>query len=162
MLPRSPKSAIKQIVLFLPLLLATFAATCRSAELAFEVGRTVIHGEASSVAISTSFGHQRNVGRDHQDFNFECGLFLNGSNEPNPNNLGGKCIVVDEFKRFDIGLGLAYLQNTDQWNGSHLNFSLLARWWIKNRWALVWDHVSNAGTVYPNIGRDAVRLRYTF
>lgn len=162
MLFNNPKGAIYAITLFLLLLLIAFATTCRSAELSFEAGRTVIHGEAPSIALSTSFGHQRDVGVDHQDFNYECGLFLNGSNGPNPNNIGAQCLVVDGFGRFDLGLGAAYLQNTDQWNGSHLNFALLARWRFSDHWSVSWDHVSNAGTRMPNIGRDAVRLMYMF
>ncbi|HRC61588.1 MAG TPA: hypothetical protein PLX85_00005, partial [Dehalococcoidia bacterium] len=97
------------------------------------------------------------------DYNYECGLGLVGSSRdqtashdsgPQRNQMFAECLIVDGFQRVDLGLGLAYLQNVDWYNGSNLNFSLLARWRITDRFWLTYRHWSNSGTVMPNRGRD--------
>ena len=153
MLFHNPRSVIYLIAAFLLLLLAAFATRCRSAEMAFEAGRAILHGEAPSIAFSLSFA---NEGR--QDFNYECGLVLNGSYDRGPNNFGAQCLAVDGFRRFDLGLGLVYLQNVDVLNGSHLNFSLLARYRFTDRWSLTYRHWSNAGSTQINVGRDMLLI----
>lgn len=162
MLFRNPRSAVIAIALFLLLLLVVFATKCRAADIGFEAGRTVIHGEAPSIALSLSFGDQRNVGVDHQDFNYEFGLVLNDSNGLNPKNFGAQCLIVDRFRKFDLGFGIVYLQTVDQWNDSHTNLSLLARYKITDRWSVAWRHWSNSGVTPGNIGRDMVLVAFKF
>jgi Lipid A 3-O-deacylase (PagL) len=161
MLFRNPRQSVIGASVFLALLLLAFATKCHAADIAFEAGRTFIRGETESIALSVVFGERKSVGVDLQDFHYECGIFLNSTVGETANNLGAQCLVVDGFKWLELGLGLAYLQNTDQFNGSHLNFALLARLKLTERWAITLDnHVSNAGTVRPNMGRDMMRLRF--
>lgn len=162
MLFNNPKKAILLIAVFLALILAAFATTCRSAELNFESGASVMHGHPVTIGLSVDFAHQYDVGVDAQDFNFQCGVLLKASARGNPNNIGVQCLVVDGFGRFDLGIGPAYLQNTDSLNGSHLNFSLLARYRFTNQISLVYRHWSNAGTKMPNVGSDMTFIAFTF
>lgn len=155
---RNPRAAVVAIAIFPLLILIAFATECRGAELSFEAGRAVIHGETPALALSLGFADRQS----RTDFTYACGILLIGENGPNANQLAAQCQVIDGFRRLDLGLGAVYLQNTDQWNGSHLNFSLLARYRFTDRWSLAWRHFSNAGTKYPNIGRDMVLVGYRF
>lgn len=59
-------------------------------------------------------------------------------------------------------LGAAYLQCTDRLNGSHTNFNLGVAWQFD--WGrlsgLSFAHLSNAGTVAPNLGRNAALVDF--
>lgn len=59
--------------------------------------------------------------------------------------------------RFCASLGAAYVQVPDALNGSHLNFhlGLSYRCGLKRVRGLAIAHLSNAGTVSPNYGRNA-------
>jgi hypothetical protein len=67
------------------------------------------------------------------------------------------------FGPLEIGLGVAFLQNTDVYNGSHGNFALQIAYRFK-RWpvTLTVRHWSNAGTVQPNLGRDFALVSWRF
>lgn len=72
------------------------------------------------------------------------------------NNFAWRVSLVEHIGRFEIGLGFAYLQNVDAYNGSHTNFNLLLGYRFK-RWPITLRpafHFSNGGTVSPNRGRD--------
>lgn len=164
---RNPKGAVIVITLFLLAILISFATTCRSEALSFEAGRAFIHGETPVMALAVKF-----TGPSHADAGFveshlldtdyEFGLVLVGENGPNPNQIGAQAQIVDGFGKLDLGLGGVYLQNTDQWNGSHLNFSLMARYRFTDHWSLNYRHWSNAGTKAPNIGRDMLLVGWRF
>lgn len=164
---RNPKGAVIAIALFLALLLAAFATPCRSETLTFEAGRAVIHGETPVMALSVKFTGPSHAEADFVeahllDTDYEFSMVLVGANGANPNQIGAQAQIVDGFGKFDLGLGGAYLQNTDQWNGSHLNFSLMMRYRFTEHWSLNYRHWSNAGTKAPNIGRDMLLMGYRF
>lgn len=72
-------------------------------------------------------------------------------------------MVVSRASRlgeYGAGLGMAYLQNTDALNGSHANFSLMLFYRPLRRVALDLIHLSNASTVEPNYGRNAVGVSF--
>lgn len=83
-------------------------------------------------------------------------------------DLWGKTAVVDNNwdwhigfdscrRRLCAGLGASYLQREDHLDGSHTNFYLRLFWKIGNRLhAAEVKHISNAGTVMPNYGRQAI------
>lgn len=155
------RRAIRAIGLLSVLLLAAFSGRSYAADLALEAGGAILHGETRSIALAVSFGEQRAVGHDRLDFKYECGAFVNGETDRSARNAGAQCLVINSHRYLDIGFGLAYLQKVDAFNGSHLNFALLARLKLSERWAITLDnHISNGGTVSPNIGRDMFRLRW--
>lgn len=100
------------------------------------------------------------------DAAFECGLGLISQYHlkgvTNPNQAALYCALVDGYGKLDVGIGPAFLQNVDVVNGSHFNFTLLLRYRFNARWALTMRHISNAGTVKPNLGRDMLLVSRTF
>ncbi|MCC7259062.1 MAG: acyloxyacyl hydrolase [Gammaproteobacteria bacterium] len=64
--------------------------------------------------------------------------------------------------RPQLGLGLVAQSDTNEYVSSAVNFSLSAGVALGERVALEWRHFSNAGTVGPNLGQDAVLLRWQF
>jgi hypothetical protein len=159
---RNPRAVVILIGIFLIAFLASLATKCRAETATFEVGRAIIHGETPAIGLNITFGEQYGVGHDLQDFNYQCGLLLIGANGPNSNQIAAQCLVVDGFGRFDLGLGLAALQNSDQWNSGRVNFALMARYRFTERMSLTYRHISNAGTHLPNIGRDMIFAAWTF
>ncbi len=69
--------------------------------------------------------------------------------------------MVDGLGPVEVGLGVAYLQNMDTYNGSHVNFKLLLgyRW---ERLSVRWSHFSNGGTKDVNKGRDMITVNWSF
>ena len=57
-------------------------------------------------------------------------------------------------------LGADFLQNIDHLNGSHTNYFWSFSFPFFTRPRLAQWHISNAGTVAPNIGRNAVGLEW--
>lgn len=64
--------------------------------------------------------------------------------------------------RIDMGLGMAYWQNTNRALGKKMTFSLSIGTRISDRFGVHFRHYSNAGSGTPNLGQDAVVLSYTF
>lgn len=95
-------------------------------------------------------------------FGWNAGVALWGNDGTTRNNFDWHGRV--EFSRgaFGAGLGVAYLQNIDQVNGSHGEFSL-ELFWRPWRVGAELIHISDAGTTATNCGRNAgmlsVRLR---
>lgn len=80
-----------------------------------------------------------------------------------PNNFAARALFVDGFGRFDIGLGLGWMQNPRPYNGSPVNFNLqLAYRFVLLPVTLTYTHLSNAGSQSPNLGRDLVLLGWRF
>lgn len=80
-----------------------------------------------------------------------------------PNNFVVRGLFVDGFGRFDVGLGLAWMQNPAPYNGSPVNFNLqFAYRFIELPLTLTYTHLSNAGSQTPNLGRDIVLLGWRF
>ena len=80
-----------------------------------------------------------------------------------PNNFAARALFVDGFGRFDVGLGLSWMQNPAPYNGSPINFNLqFAYRFIFLPVTLTYTHMSNAGSRLPNLGRDIVLLGWRF
>lgn len=160
-LSQNSKEMKPLILVFILVLLGAFATTCRSESLLqFELGSTVERGNAPAMGVTIVWP---NAGP--KDADFQCGIEIVGSSvyrNHNPNQAAGQCLIVDGYKRFDIGLGVVYLQNIDDYNGSHTNFSLMAGYRITDTWGVIFRHWSNLGTMHPNIGRDMLLVTYRF
>lgn len=158
------------VAVILVLLILGMATKCHAAEVKadpppaypqFGVGSAVIRGATPTISLTVVYPER--VG----DAGYEVGVTLLGESSfrdtTQRNNFAVHGTLVDGFGRFDVGLGLAYLQNTDEYNGSHLNFHLVVGYRFKAvPVTLRVQHFSNAGTVAPNRGRDMALVFYRF
>lgn len=79
-----------------------------------------------------------------------------------PNNFVARGLFVDGFGKFDIGLGLSWMQNPAPYNGSNVNFNLQLSYRLPLGATLTYTHLSNAGSRIPNLGRDMLLLGWRF
>lgn len=127
------------------------------------VGTTTIRGQAP--VIDLSFVYPKAAPGDAE---LEVGATFIGESDyrgsHQQNNFALRTTIVEKLWRFDVGLGAAYLQNTDTYNGSNLNFNLLLGYRFKH-WPMSLRpefHFSNGGTRSPNKGRDLFMLGVRF
>lgn len=151
------------ILLFVILLGFTYCTAAHAAEPYRQIsaGSTVIRGSSAVIDLSVNYPEA-----GPGDSNLEVGVtFIGMSNfkgVEQRNNFAWHAALIDGFGNFDVGIGPAYLQNTDTYNGSHLNFVLLmgyrTPWKILGRCPLTvrYQHFSNGGTTDVNKGRDMV------
>lgn len=160
-LTSNPRKAQLAILVFVLILLGTFATQCRAESVVqFEGGSTVARGYTPVVGITVVWPEA-----GPKDADFQCGIMLVGTSNyksDNPNQAAVQCLLVDGYKKLDLGIGVVALQNTDDYNGSHGNFSLMAGYRFTDKFGLIYRHWSNAGSVKPNLGRDMVLLTYRF
>jgi hypothetical protein len=94
-------------------------------------------------------------------------LTLIGTSNPKggqqaPNNFAIRGLFVDGFGHFDVGLGLAWVDNPQPYNGQHVNFNLQLAYRFVLGATLTYSHISDAGTKLPNLGRDIVLIGWRF
>lgn len=82
--------------------------------------------------------------------------------QPVPNNFAVRGLFVDGFGRFDVGLGISWMQNPAPYNGSPINFNLQLAYRLGFGATLTYTHMSNAGSRTPNLGRDLVLIGWRF
>lgn len=96
----------------------------------------------------------------------QAGVLLIGSsrfgNTSNPNQLAAFAQVAAHVESFYLGVGLAKLQRGDAYDSGPLNFALSAQYRIGDHLSLVYRHFSNAGSRYPNFGRDLALVGWRF
>lgn len=158
----NPRKAQLAILVFVLLLLGTFATQCRAEPvLQFEGGSTIVRGYTPAVGLTLIWPEAGPL-----DADFQCGIQLVGTStfrdEHQSNQAAVQCLIVDGYKKLDLGIGVVALQNTDDYNGSHANFSLMAGYRLTDKFGVLYRHWSNAGSVDPNLGRDMVLLTYRF
>ncbi len=161
--PRNPKTQV-MVGIVLALLLAGAATTCRSAEpvLQFGIGSAIIRGEAPVIDLAIVYPQ---AGPGDADYLF--GVTLIGESElygqAQRNQVAWRAGIVEGFGRFDVGIGLAVLQNADVYNSCRLQFAL-SLGYRPRRWpvSLGLQHLSNSGSCYPNKGRDALLVAWRF
>ncbi len=79
-----------------------------------------------------------------------------------PNNFMLRGLFVDGFGHFDVGLGVAWIQNPAPYNGSPMDFALQLAYRFSFGTTLTYAHVSNAGSRLPNLGRDMIFAGWRF
>lgn len=126
------------------------------------LGSTFIRGETSVIDLAFVYPEAAPA-----DANLEVGATFIGPSElkgaDQRNNFAVRATVVEKLWRFDVGLGIAYLQNVDTYNGSHLNFNLLLGYNFRRLpITLRVQHFSNGGTQSPNKGRDMLLVLWRF
>jgi hypothetical protein len=151
-------------VIFTAVLVLAIAMPCRAGDgavLAFEAGQSVIRGPATAIRLSITWPGSGPAGTE-----YTCGMGLvtasDYRNQEQPIQAVLDCQLVRNFGQIEFGAGPSYLKNVDSYNGSNLNFALVARWRITDRLSVQWRHWSNAGIVRPNAGRDIVSVGLSF
>lgn len=159
----APKVQLAVLILLL-VLIAGFATRCRAEGSYMQIGAgsTIVRGEASVIDLAAVYPNAA-----PGDAALEVGTtFIGGSDfrgADQRNNFALRAAIVDGFGRFDVGLGAAYLQNIDQYNGSNLNFCLLLAYRFERLpISIRLQHFSNGGTKSPNRGRDMVFVAWRF
>jgi hypothetical protein len=151
------------VMLVLALLATAFATRCAKADESYVYmggGTTVVRGSAPAIDLAFVYPDAAPY-----DARLEVGATFIGASTfkgvEQRNNFAFRAAVVDSLGSFDVGIGAAYLQNTDAYNGSNLNFQLILgyRW---DRLAVRWSHFSNGGTRDPNKGRDMILVSWRF
>lgn len=144
-------------------MMCAWATKCHAADstLRVESGATYVRGEAPVLAVTITLPKAGPIDTDYQ-----FGIVLIGSSRYNGVDQGNQAALqfqlVDGFGKFEMGLGVAYLQVTDDYNGSHGNFSLQLAYRFTDRQAVIIRHFSNLGTVSPNTGRDLYLYSWRF
>lgn len=151
------------VLLVLILLVLGFATQSRAGDfLQFGGGMTVVRGKAPALDVSLVYPEA-----GPKDAVVEIGATFIGASTHDQkgqgNNFAFRAALVEGFGRFDVGLGAAYLQNADAYNGSNLNFQLLLGYRFKALpISLRISHFSNGGTRSPNLGRDMLLVLWRF
>lgn len=145
------------VAVILLLLIASFFTRCAHAEDSYVqmgLGSTVVRGPSPAIDLQLVYPDAGPA-----DSRLEIGTtFIGGSTFKGgfqQNNFAVSAAIVDGLGPVEVGLGIGYLQNTDTYNGSHLNYKLILgyRW---SHFGVRWAHFSNGGTVSPNKGRDMI------
>lgn len=133
----------------LALLLISGAAHAGEPDLLAGAGATVLRGEMAAIDLTLRYRHA--------DFDYEVGGTLIGPTDhegvTQRTQLAIHLAYIRRFGRFSFGMGPAYLNSIDTYNGSHFNMKLLAGWEF-DHWSVRWLHFSNAGSSDVNKGRD--------
>lgn len=142
------------IILFV--ILAVSCNVSRADELHLETGVSVIHGTGPYLGLYYKFGSSKTLST-------ETGFEFWGKTTPYegrtiPNNWNPNALIDVQKGRFYMGMGIAYLQLTDPLDGSHLNIALKLGFQATDRIGITMRHISNAGTVAPNVGRNSIAL----
>lgn len=148
------------VLAVLILLLAAFCTNARAESYAsFGVGSTLVRGEAPMIDLTITYPEA-----GPKDADYAIGVsFIGGSefNGTQPNQFAWRAEVLDGLGKFDVGLGIAYLQNVDTFNGSNTNFTLSLHYRFQH-WKVSVRHYSNGGTIKPNKGRDMLYFSRVF
>ena len=155
----APK-VVAVLVVFIALWLIAPIKSCHAAELELTGGVAVIRGNTSSLGAKLIVP---NVVGDYGDL--ACGILLIGASTWNGNNQTQAivhCQLQTRISRFVFGIGPAKLQHADAYNSGGVNFSLSAQVRAYRDLYLGWQHFSNAGSLYPNYGRDVVTASWRF
>jgi hypothetical protein len=152
------------VALLVLLLVAALATQCAAAEpvAQFSAGRAIVRGETQAIDLSITYP-QAGPG----DSSYSFGVTFIGESvfrtHPQRQQFAWRAELVDGFGRFDVGLGIAYLQNDDVYNSCHANFTLsLAYRFRRLPIAAGVRHFSNGGTCSVNIGRDVAFIGWRF
>jgi hypothetical protein len=157
---RNPPRVVFVVSLFLALFVASFAVQCRAADFQFEGGSTVVRGHAPALAVVVT---QPDVVAGRADIEYMINLIGSSTfrGEDQPNQIVAGVQLVNGYGPVDLGLGLVVMQNEDAYNSGDVNFSLSLRYTYRS-FSVVLRHYSNAGSSFPNYGRDVLMASWRF
>jgi hypothetical protein len=149
----SGKTAIA-VGIFVTICIAAWATKCHGEGIAVSVGSAVLRGPTPALQVEWQW-----PAFEHRDAHWETGITMMGSStfrgDNQTNSFAWDATFVDGFGPVDIGIGPAYVQNTDVYNHEGANYHLMLGYHYK-RWFVRYNHFSNAGSKQPNLGRDLV------
>lgn len=157
-----------QLIIFAVIiaLLLGFCTYAKASEVDILGGSTVIRGPTGVLAMDVIF--PKVIG----DYgNLELGLNLIGESnwhcfdgaECNNNQAVVHAEVVAPIPYLgEVGIGVAHLQHSDNYNSGSIDFSLSLEHRIYKNVYIRYQHFSNAGTNAPNAGRDMVLIGWRF
>ena len=64
--------------------------------------------------------------------------------------------------KFELGLGLAYFDNTNRALGQRTTYPVVIGWNFNKDLSIRLRHFSNAGGATPNLGQDAITIGWSF
>ena len=157
------------IALFLLLLIIGFCRESK-AEVSIEAGPTFLSDSRSHggvLLLSERFGkYDFGLGYvSEQNVNVPCGSPLARSVRCDYDireNIFVSAQRIVTFNRCELGIGPAYFSNTNRALGKQFTIGLSAGCHISKKLSLVIRHYSNAGSGTPNLGQDALMIRYSF
>lgn len=164
----NPKTTFAVLALVALLVLGAIIPQCHGAEatdapyVQISAGKTYIRGPAD--VLDLTFTQPASVLRNAfwQESLTVIGPSTYHGNSV-PNNFAVRGLFVDGFGRFDVGLGVSWMQNYLPYNGGNINFALqLSYRFVVLPITLTVGHLSDAGSRLPNLGRDFVFLGWRF
>lgn len=160
--PRNPKTQLLVAAVVL-LLLAGLATMARADPYAqSSAGSAIVRGEAAAIDLAIVYPEA-----GPGDSSYAVGVTLIGESTfqgaTQRNNFAWRAELVDGFGRFDVGIGVAVMQNEDAFNSCDLQFTLALGYRLR-RWPVTVGlrHFSNSGTCSPNKGRDLLLVGWRF
>jgi len=164
--PQKIEEVVKPLAIiaaFLILLLFAFGKEAK-ADVSIEIGPTFLSGEYADgqvLTLNEQFDNGYSVGvgyitkqvvtdRDGNTFYLRENVFVQAMRH------------VDVTGKFNLGLGVGYVNGTNRALGSKFVFSLLVRYDFTDRWSANIRHFSNAGSSPPNMGQDMLTIGYSF
>lgn len=150
------------VAIVVVLFVAGLATTCRGESyVQFGAGTTIARGETSALDLAIVYPD------GPADASLLVGATLIGESTlyglDMPPQIMWRAQIIEGFGRFDVGLGAAWIRNTDIYNCSGPSFALSLGYRFKALPITVGaNHFSNAGSCRPNKGRDFVAVSWRF
>lgn len=159
--PGNRKTQIGVAIIVLLLIIGLATAARADSYVQFGAGTTLARGETSALDLAVVYPDGPG------DASYLIGVTLVGESTlygiDMPPQIAWRAQLIEGFGRFDVGLGVAWLRNTDIYNCSGPSFALSLGYRFKvlpvNLSAL---HFSNAGSCRPNKGRDMLTVAWRF
>lgn len=140
------------LVAFTALVLFALATNCHGAVVDVGMGTTVTRGYTPTITVMVVWPEVA------ADADIECGATLIGQTSARRGVMGFSCGLTDGFGPVSLGVGVIYLNHTDDLNGSNENFYLKLGYRFTPKWSAEYRHISNSGTTDINTGRDFLQL----
>lgn len=165
---RNPKGTIITVLLFLTIFLGMWflpASCAKAADFEFAAGSTYIRGTTPVVAANVIW--PKIVAKRADLY---VGVMLIGDStyrgEYQSNQAVFRAGLINYVGNLGFGIGGVVIQNEDIYNSGKLNYNLNITYkiksWEHSELAFRADHISNAGTSKPNLGRDMLFITYRF
>lgn len=153
------------LVIAITLFTLTFCSRAKGAELDVLLGSTVVRGPTGVAALNVRFPNAiagvgaLNVGFDLiGESSWRCAQPLCNQNQA----VVHAQAVSPPLGGVEIGVGVAKLQHSDNYNSGAINFSLSLERQVYKDIYVRYQHFSNAGTSAPNEGRDILLIGWRF
>lgn len=166
MIPLGNNTKVKVILLAVIglFLCSFFVKACRGAEMKmdFVAGSALVRGNAGAFGLNVC---QPRVIANFADW---CnGFMLIGDSSWRGKHSDFQAVLHSQvvahlWLGFELGIGVAHMQHSDEYNSGSVNFSLSLERRVYKNFYLRYQHFSNAGTSMPNEGRDLLLSTWRF